>query len=173
MQDAAAIEIRETLNRDVLGVIEIEQQCFGRRAWSESRYRSVMRSRSMLCMVAEINTWDSRIGGARSAVTGHMVFEQQNRRIGLMRIAVGWSFQRRGIGTLMINRLKSRLSCRGRHTIEIEVPETFLDAQLFLRASDFVAVGMDRDLQAPGRDVILFRHSPFAKKDGHGDHTGS
>lgn len=78
-------------------------------------------------------------------VLGVFVYELHKRHLQLLRLAVSpWS-QNVGIGSEIIDKLKSKLRDHLRTAICLEVRETDLLAQLFFKRHGFVATDVVRD----------------------------
>lgn len=117
-------------------------------AWDEEYFRFVLRQRNCLGMVAEIHSGD---------VVGFMIYALDPREVQLLNFGVGLPWERRSVGTQMIDRLKAKLSSHRRSRIMLELCETSLDAQLFFRAMGFRAVKVMRGEFGEGasrRDAI-------------------
>lgn len=141
--------IRWAIRRDLPEMLQIENECFDF-PWSEDDWIRCLRQRNNIGMVAEHH----------EHVVGSMIYELHRNRLHVMNFAVRKDHQRHGIGTAMVNKLKSKLSAQRRSRIMLEVRETNLAAQLFFKAQGFRAVSMLRGhyAVAPGEDAILFQY---------------
>jgi len=125
--------VRWLIRRDMPEVLDVENACF-EYPWSKQDFICCMRRRNCIGMVAEHD----------SQVVGFMVYELTKDQLYLMSFAVRPDLQRCGVGTLMISKLISKLSPGRRDKIDLEVRETNLAAQLFLKRMGFVAVAILR-----------------------------
>lgn len=120
--------IRWMIRRDMPEVLGIEAESF-EFPWSEEDFLRCLKQRNCIGMVAE---HDDR-------VTGFMVYELNKRRIHLLDFAVASECWRQGIGTAMVDCLKTKLSSQRRTHITLEVSEYNTRAQLFFKACGFRA----------------------------------
>lgn len=128
------VHIRWMLRRDIPEVIAIEKECF-EFPWSEDDFVRCLRQRNCIGMVAE----------HEEKVVGFMIYELPKTKIHLLNIATATAFRRQGVGTQMAAKLVSKLANQRRNKIVLEVRETNLNAQLFLREIGFKAVSILKD----------------------------
>lgn len=93
----------------------------------------LLRKRSVVAIVAVEG--DNEDNGE---ITGFVIYELMNRRIQLHNLVVDQNHRKKGVGSILINTLKGKLSKRTK--ISAEVRETNLQMQLFLKSKDFNAV---------------------------------
>lgn len=136
--------IRWMIRRDMPEVLDIESACFSS-PWSEDDFIRRLRQRNVIGMVLEV---DER-------VHAFMLYELQRGRLELVNLAVGPLHQRGGLGTMLIEKLKSKLSenIGRRQTILVDVAERNLSFQLFLRSLGFRCVDIEHN---PGGDDFRF-----------------
>ena len=123
------IHIRWMIRRDIPEVLEIER-LGAADPWDEDAIVALLRQRNVIGMVAEDTMSDH--------ILGHMIYELHRTRIELVRLVVHPAYRRRGVGTMMVGRLKAKMSQNRRTSWCCLVSETQLDVQLFLRASGLV-----------------------------------
>lgn len=126
--------VRWMIRRDMVSVLEIENQAFGFDAWSEEEFRQ-LRQRNTIGMVAERN----------DQVVGFMIYELHKNRLYLLNFAVVEHCRRSGVGSAMIGKLKSKLTPDRRNRITLDIRETNLPGQLFFKAMGFRAVTVLRN----------------------------
>jgi ribosomal-protein-alanine N-acetyltransferase len=98
----------------------------------------LLRKRSVVAMVAiEGENEDN------GEIVGFVIYELMNRRIQLHNLVVSQKHRKKGIGSILIDKLKEKLSKRNK--ISAEVRETNLQVQMFLKSKDFNAVEMLRN----------------------------
>ena len=126
--------IRWLIRRDLPEVLAIERESF-EFPWTEDEFLSFMRQRNQIGMVAEA---DHKIVGFKlySLYTGHLVVET---------MAVASRARGQGVGRALVAKLADKLSQQRRTHLTARVREANLDAQLFLRATGWQAVGVDRE----------------------------
>ncbi len=128
------VHIRWMIRRDMMEVLEIENQSF-EFPWSEEDFIRCLRQRNCIGMVAE---HDER-------VAGFMIYELHRNRLHVLNFAVADEFRQRGVGRQMIEKLVGKLSSQRRNRILLEVRETNLAAQIFFRELGFRAISVLRD----------------------------
>lgn len=127
--------IRWMIRSDMHSVLHIEGLCFEFR-WSEDDFIRNLRQRNCIGMVA-VNHHER--------VMGFMVYELHKNRLHILNFAVDPVFNRRGIGSAMIEKLRAKLHPERRSRIMLEVRETNVAAQLFFKAQGFRAISVLRD----------------------------
>ena len=120
------IDFRWMVKSNVPEVLRIEQVCFDT-PWTEEDFINSMRQRNCIGMVAE----------RHGVVLSYMLYCLNKDSIHVINFAVSPLCQRDGIGTEMVDKLKTKLSQQRRHTLIVDVRETNLAAQLFWRANGF------------------------------------
>jgi len=130
------------IRNDLPLVLSIENECFYY-AWEEEDFISVLRKDNCIGMVVEEG----------DVVMGYMVYALHKKHIELLSIGVHPDVQNMGYGTAMIDRLKEKIDCQRRHTLTLNVRETDLQAQLFLRNRGFVASKIMRGHFDNGEDA--------------------
>ncbi len=128
-KDKIKVNIRWMLRRDMKEVLEIENECF-EFAWDDDDFMRCLQQRNCIGMVAEY----------QGRVVGFMIYELQKSKIHLLNVATLSRFRRKGVGTQLVTKLIAKLGNQRRSRILLEVRETNLPAQLFLRSLDFLAV---------------------------------
>lgn len=126
--------IRTMRRRDLPEVLAIEEKSF-EFPWLEKDFLFCLQRPACVNMVCE---HDGR-------VVGFVVYELAKTRIDLVSMAVTADCRRRGVGSQMIAMLKGKLSQQRRTSIDLEVRETNLPAQLFFRSIGFRATTILRD----------------------------
>ena len=111
----------------------IEKSCF-EFPWDEEAFIRCLRQRNCIGMVAE----------ASERVVGFMVYELLKNRLHLLNLAVHEDWRFKGVGAVMIGKLKSKLSHDRRSSITLEIRDSNLDAQLFFKRMEFRAVSVLR-----------------------------
>lgn len=128
------VYIRWAINKDVDRIREIDTACLDGLLLAAGRtLRDV--GRSQVTFVAAVN----------DQVVGYMLYEISRKRIRLMRIAVDPAWQSRGVGTAMLDRVKSKLHLVGRDRIHVEVPVDNIEALQF-----FLSQGFESLFRVPG-----------------------
>jgi len=126
--------IRWMIRRDMPEVLNIEHKSF-EYPWTDDDFIRCLRQRNCIGMVAEVN----------EKIVGYMVYSLERSRLTLLNIAVHPDFRHQKVGLTMIEKLFSKLSEQRRNRIVLEVRETNLDAQLFLKKVGFRAIKVNRN----------------------------
>jgi GNAT superfamily N-acetyltransferase len=125
--------ITQWLDRSVVDrVLEIDNRCAAE-PWSRDELINVLGKRNAVGMVAE----------SKDGVVGFMVYSLSKTSLELLRFAVDPDYERRGVGSAMVDTLLSKIGKAGskRQKLEVWVPEESLSTQLFFRANSFWASG--------------------------------
>lgn len=129
--DPVKVHIRYMIRRDMPEVLEIEHGSY-EFPWSEEDFVRYMRQRNVIGMVAEHD----------DQIVGFMIYELHKKRVHPLSVAVHPDWRRRNIGTALIDQLKAKSCKERRHKIVMEVRETNLTGQLFLKSVSFRAVAV-------------------------------
>lgn len=127
-------QIRWMDSRDMDEVLAIERESF-EFAWSYDDFIRALRAKNVMGMVAE---HDER-------VVGFMIYELHQTRLHVLNFAVAAAYRRQEVGRCMVDKLTGTLSTQRRSRILLEVRETNLAMQQFLRAMGFKAISVLRD----------------------------
>ena len=147
-RERARIHIRWMIRRDMPEVLQIEQQSceFG---WTEEDFLRCLRQRNCIGMVAEHG----------EKVVGFMIYELHKAKLHIMNFAVHAAWRRRAVGSQMVQKLVSKLTSHRRTRITIELRESNLGGQLFLRQQGFKAVEVLRRAYADTHeDAYVFAY---------------
>jgi len=144
------VHIRWMIRKDFDRVLEIEKELF-QFPWSEDDLDKVVTKRNCIGKVAELN----------DKIVAFIIYETYTKLIHIANLGVGKAYQRRGIAKAMIDDVKVKLSPTRRNKIEVNVRESNLGGQLFLRDQGFRAVKIMRDYyenKDVDEDSYLFRY---------------
>lgn len=128
------VQIRWFIRRDMVKVLKIENESF-ESSWTEKDFLSCLRQRNCIGMVA----------AHEQEIVGFMVYELHKSKLVILNFAVSDETRRRHVGAQMVHNLIDKLSRLRRNEIILEVKESNLDAQLFLKAHGFRAVRILRN----------------------------
>lgn len=115
-------------------VLQIEKSAFTN-PWTEQDFLSALRQKNCIAMVAVD-------GYPNEMVLGFVLYELHDAKLVIINMAS--KYHRCGVGRIMVNKLKAKLSPSRRHTIETTVRDDSLTMQLFLRSLGFKAVSVLR-----------------------------
>lgn len=139
--------IRSIIDRDLSGILDIEQQCFGDQSWSRAQFKDCLRYHNVNGMVAE---W-------QEIIVGYVVYGLNKIDLQVMNFAVHPTARRNGIGTAMIDKLKDKLPNQRRKTLWLNVRERNLEAQLFFQANGMWCNGINAQyFDEDGEDAYEF-----------------
>lgn len=144
--------IRWMERKDMSDAVRIDVENSNKKiAWTENDFINELREKNTVGQVIEIDE------GKR--VAGFMVYLLQTHQLIVLHMAVAKSYQRQGLGTMMIDKLKSKLRAGRRTTIIFPVRETFLNGQLFLKSNSFKAVCVSPENYVDtGEDAFIFKY---------------
>ena len=143
-----SVHIRWLIRRDMPSVLEIESASF-EFPWTEDEFINSLRQRDCIGMVAEY----------AERVVGFMIYELQPTSIHVLSFEVDPEFRRKSVGTSLIQKLISKLAYQRRNRIQLEVRETNLSAQLFLKHLGFRATGVLRSFYEDStEDAFLMQY---------------
>lgn len=132
-QDRGPAILRWMVRRDIPGVLAIENSRLDH-PWCGANVIRALRRRNCIGMVAD---YDGHI-------EGFAIYEIHRQRIEIVRLAVHPYARREGLGRSMVEKLARKLDPVRRTRLALNVRETNLPAQFFLRAVGFRAVNVIR-----------------------------
>ncbi len=148
--------LRWMIRADLDAVLSIAKESF-ENPWSREEFRIALRQSNCAAMVAERN----------EEVVGYMVYELHKTSIELLNFAVRGRSCRLGVGTVMIDRLKSKVDYQKRNRIVLEIKERNLGGQLFFRQAGFVCTSVLHGWYADTEDAAY--RFEYIKRGGNGD----
>ena len=147
MSTKLSIDLRWLCRKDLPEVVAIEKACFSH-PFNEDNFTSLLRDRNTIGIVAE---------NENSRVLGFMIYELRRHSIHILDIAVDSFFFRNGIGSLLLYRLKLKLSSNSqRKSITIRVKESNLRALNFFKSEEFIVTKIDRGWYDDSDDDAFF-----------------
>jgi [ribosomal protein S18]-alanine N-acetyltransferase len=157
LADGTRLHIRWMVRRDMPEVLAIENACF-EFPWSEDDFIRCLRQDNCIGMVADAMPSDDR--GSEPNVA-YMIYGFPKTKLAMFNFAVAPQWQRRGVGTRMILKMKAKLSTHRRRRIEIRVRDGNLAMQLFLRSQGFRCVNVERSCYDDSDEAayrFVYRH---------------
>jgi [ribosomal protein S18]-alanine N-acetyltransferase len=115
------------------GILEIESES-SENFWGRKDFKQLMKQPSVKGYVAVKLT----------KVVGFVVYEKTKNHLNMLNLAVSKNYRRRGIGSLLLTRLKNVLNPQ-RSKLSVTVRESNLTTQLFLKSNEFIATGVLRN----------------------------
>lgn len=143
---AYRISLRWFIMRDMAEALETERLCFTH-PWTREEFIEFMRHRDQIGMVAEIE--------GKNRIVGHMPYKLGKRALCCENFAVHPEYQRLGIGSFMLDKLKSKLRPPERRRLLFPVSEANLDSQLWFKARGLRCVRVDRNYW-PGSELAAY-----------------
>ena len=132
---------------NIAEIVEIESHSFP--SWTEQQLREVLSHPHCVGMV----------GYLEGIPRGFMVYELYKHRLDVITLAVHIEHRCQGLGTALINKLKSKLSYEGRPEIVLTICERNVNAQLWLRGQGFVCVDtIPKYYNSRSDDAYLFSY---------------
>lgn len=141
-------KVRFMENQDFDRVIEIDYTSGGDYSWSPDDLFREWKNPSMSGTGVGIVAIDND-----DFPLGFCIYELSGEFYEMKHLVVDKSFQRQGIGTSMINKMKEKLNDR-RYILSFNVPESNLSFQLFLKKMGFKATLM----RCCGEDFLRFQY---------------
>ena len=120
----ASTYIRWMIRSDLDAVVAIEKES-SEYPWSKEEFRIALRQTPCIAMVAERN----------EEVVGYVLYERTRHRLTVLNLAVRERSRRLGVGSEIIQKLKDKIDFHRRMTIELDIRESNLGAQLFARSN--------------------------------------
>jgi ribosomal-protein-alanine N-acetyltransferase len=125
--------IRWMTKLDMEEVLKIEKDR-SPEPWSEKEFEINIKAKNCIGMVAEIQK------GLKYQVVGFIVWALFGNRIEIINLGVSREFNRQGVGTTLIDKVKKKAIERKKTRIVTHVNERDLDIHLFLHANGFRAM---------------------------------
>lgn len=122
------VNIRWMIKADLPRVLEIEGESFAD-PWPEEDFIRVLRQPNCIGMVAEIG----------EVVVGFMIYRLGRRQIELLNLAVAHAYRRKGIGSQLVDKLKSRLQSIRRKVLRFDIADFNLLGHIFLRSQGLIS----------------------------------
>ncbi len=106
------------------------------RLWGEREIKDALRDKCTIAMIVERG----------ELPRGYMIYKLYSTSIFLYQLAVDPDWRRQGLGSRLLGRLKEKINPTSRRKfIQTNLPETELEAHLFLKANGFRAFGVIDD----------------------------
>lgn len=142
--------IRWMIRQDINEVLHIDNQANASYPWIEDDFLKFLRERNAIGMVVE----------EKDKVVGFMLYQLHKGKLELMRIGVDINQKGRGIGRVMIDKLKAKLCSHRRNRVIAFVRETCLPFQLFMKHLGFEGVRVERKyFEDSGEDAFLMKYT--------------
>lgn len=128
--------VRWMIRMDMPEVLRIENECYPQ-PWIEDDFIHILRQRNHIGMVVEED---------QTKVVGFVIYSLDKTYNRIVNIAVDPTYQRQGIGSLILDKLKSKLCPSRRSKIILDVRESAMGCILFLKSQGFMATKVQRNL---------------------------
>jgi len=151
------IDIRWLIRMDMDDVLRIENESFGVNRWSEEEFLACLKQRNCIGVT---------IVRDYSEVLGFMIYELNKQRLIILNMAVEPKSRRKGLGRLVIQRLKDKLHQQRRTSVQTHVTEDNLNAHLFFSACGFRCEKTERGDNGRDRLVFAYRITEEVSKEG-------
>jgi ribosomal-protein-alanine N-acetyltransferase len=142
-----AKNIRWLVRRDLTDIINIEQLSY-EVAWTKQDFERQLQHKNCIGLVATL----------KEDIVGYVIYMLHKERIEVINMAVHPKYQKQGIGTTILEKIKNKLgNKRNRMTVDIE--EYNLIAQLFLKSNGFLATRTNKySDSADSYEMEFFEH---------------
>ena len=164
-QGSEALILRELSWRDIPALTALEEEIFGRDAWSAATWWAELAARPQRHYLVAA-------GGER--IVGYAGIDVRGETADLMTMAVVPGGRRRGVAAALLARLVDRAHLAGATSMLLEVRADNAAARTFYRRADFQDVSTrPRYYQPDGVDAVVMRRrlpgSPAAVGGSRGD----
>ena len=129
------ISVRWMTRRDMSDVLKIEKKNNGNLGWEENDFLHALKQRNCVGLVATVE----------EQVAGFFIYYSEKKYFEIANFSVKQKHVLLGIGEVFINRLKMKLATQRKKSLVVNVRETNLYTQLFLRDLGFKAVKVVRN----------------------------
>jgi ribosomal protein S18 acetylase RimI-like enzyme len=136
---ALPISIRHWVHQDIRSMVGIDQACFGKSAWSSGEFQKCFDNYFTAGLIAEAQFNKHVFGGPVYRIVGFVIYEFRGSVLKMTNLAISPPYQRKKIGTLIINQLKAFLAKNAAKKLRANIIETNLPAHLFFRSQGFKA----------------------------------
>lgn len=123
---------RWMIRRDLPEVVAINEASF-KNPWTEEQFLQYLRQRRSIGVVIEV----------KEKIAAFMLYTLSKRTLNLDLFAVAPTYRRLGVGTTLMQKMKSKLEIRD--NLLVSVHEADLSTQLFMRSNGFKAIRIEGD----------------------------
>lgn len=142
------IEMRWMVKKDLPQIVKIEQACF-ECPMNYTQLYDILKVRNCIGIVVEQD---------KEQILGYMIYELLKDRFRMVNIAVDPFYQKEGHARKMIQYLIEKCNKKRRNNIEAYIPDSNLNAHLFMRAVGFRATSVERNYFDNGQDAYHFEY---------------
>lgn len=149
-KEEISVCIRWMIRRDMPEILAIENKNF-EYSWLEKDFIRCLRQRNCAGLVAEYE----------DEIVGYVVYKRRRNSIGILSFATAEWAQRQGVASQMMASIMDKLTSLCCNRLVLEVRESNLDAQLFLRENGFAAISTLKDFYEETSEdayVMEFHH---------------
>jgi ribosomal-protein-alanine N-acetyltransferase len=107
-----SLHVRWLIRRDIPEVVEAEILTYGHEAWGEEQVHFHRCAKNRIGMVVEFE----------ERILGFMFYNLHRSKLEILRLVVHPNFRNQGVGTAMVEKLKSKLCSTRRNRIVVRVP---------------------------------------------------
>ena len=123
--------------KDLPRLVEIERRCFPDFPWTWEEFLRTFHMRGMSGTALEEIPDAPLLSWSKPTIFGYMFCRSMKNEFSICNLAIDPNHQRKGYGTILVDRLKERLRRGTRSKISAYVTERNLKAQLFFRSRGF------------------------------------
>jgi len=145
-------QYRWLIRRDMDACLEIEKLT-RKNPLDEEGFMQFMRTRNCIGKIVQ---------NKEEKVIAFSIVFMMPGKLEIARLSVHPDFQRKGIGSMILNQFKDKLSPQHKRRIEIAVSEYNDKGIAFLTTQEFKAVGIEKDLE--GNNLYVFRYNLLTEK---------
>lgn len=150
----AQLSLRDMEPRDLRSILKIERSSF-EEPWSEDDFYRTLSQKHRVGIVAV---------ASKRTVVGYLIAESMTKSFQVLNMAVSPTYRGRGVGRVMLGWLCDQLVKSSRDKVRVEVRETNLPMQLFLRRVGFLATEVLRSYY-PDTKEDAFQFEKMAREE--------
>lgn len=141
------ISLRDMMSKDVRSVLQIERSTFDH-PWGEEDFYRILNRKGRFGVVAMTN---------KRLVVGYLVVEALPKSYQVLNLAVDSRLRRRRVGKTLMAWLLDQMAPYNREKTRVEVRESNLGMQLFMRSIGFLAIDVIRNYYEDSKeDAFIF-----------------
>lgn len=150
------MNIRWMIRKDLKYILEIENNSF-EFPWTEQDFITQLRQRNSVGMIIENDD---------CTILGYMIYDLHKTKLDIINFAVSHNHRRQDLGSMMIDKLKSKLFLGFRTELTVQIRESNISGLMFFHSHDFRATSIEKSpYKECSDDAINIEYKIFTKKE--------
>jgi ribosomal-protein-alanine N-acetyltransferase len=150
------MNIRWMIRKDLKYILEIENNSF-EFSWTEQDFITQLRQRNSVGMIIENDD---------CTILGYMIYDLHKTKLDIINFAVSQNHRRQDLGSMMIDKLKSKLFLGFRTELTVQIRESNISGLMFFHSHNFRATSIEKSpYEVCGDDAINMEYKIFTKKE--------